>query len=124
MGGRRNRGKGGLVYSTGQGEMCPRCERPRGRCACSSSVPGPSPRSAGAVRVGRETRGRRGKGVTVITGLPLDPGALAGLAKELRRKCGAGGAVRDGVIEIQGEHRDRLVAELEARGFAVKRSGG
>jgi translation initiation factor 1 len=60
----------------------------------------------------------------VITGLPLDPAALAALAKELRRKCGAGGAVRDGVIEIQGEHRDRLVAELEARGYEVKRSGG
>ena len=78
----------------------------------------------GVVRVGRETPGRKGKGVTVVTGLPLLDEQLAKLAGELKRKCGAGGTVRDGVIEIQGEHREVLVAELEKRGYRVRRSGG
>lgn len=78
----------------------------------------------GVVRVGRETHGRKGKGVTVVTGLPLLDEQLAKLAGELKRKCGAGGTVRDGVIEIQGEHREVLVAELEERGYRVRRSGG
>lgn len=76
------------------------------------------------VRVGRETAGRGGKGVTVITGLPLAPDALEALAGELKRCCGAGGAAREGRIEIQGEHRDRLIAELARRGYDAKRSGG
>ena len=76
------------------------------------------------VRVGRQVAGRGGKGVSVISGLPLDPAQLAELAGRLKRLCGAGGAVRDGVIEIQGEHRDRLVAELCRLGYQAKRSGG
>ena len=79
---------------------------------------------SGTVRVGRETQGRGGKGVTVITGLPLGPAALEALAKELKARCGAGGKARpDGAIEIQGEHRDTLVAELLRRGFQARRSG-
>jgi len=78
----------------------------------------------GIVRVGRQTKGRKGKGVTVITGVPLNATELAALGKELKRKCGSGGTVKDGVIEIQGDHRDRLVAELGGRGWQVKRSGG
>ena len=76
------------------------------------------------VRVGRETAGRSGKGVSVVTGLPLSAQDLEALATRLKKLCGAGGAVRDGVIEIQGDHRDRLVAELIRRGYAAKRSGG
>jgi len=76
------------------------------------------------VRVGRESKGRKGKGVTVITGLPLDAEALSDLAKELKTHCGAGGKVRDGIIEIQGEHRDRLVIALASRGYRAKKSGG
>jgi translation initiation factor 1 len=76
------------------------------------------------IRVGRETAGRSGKGVSVITGLPLAPSALESLAGELKRACGAGGAVRGDHIEIQGEHRDRLIAELVKRGYDAKRSGG
>ena len=76
------------------------------------------------VRVGREVEGRGGKGVTVISGLVLPAAELEALAGELKRACGAGGAVRDGKIEIQGEHRDRLVAELARRGHAAKRAGG
>lgn len=77
-----------------------------------------------AVRVGRETKGRAGKGVTVITGLPLRGDQLAALATQLKKKCGSGGTVRDGVIEIQGDHRDALVAELIRMGYSAKRSGG
>jgi translation initiation factor 1 len=76
------------------------------------------------VRVGRETKGRAGKGVTVITGLPLAIPALQALATQLKRKCGSGGTVKDGVIEIQGDHRDAVVAELVRLGYAAKRSGG
>lgn len=78
----------------------------------------------GVVRVGRQTQGRKGKGVTVVTGVPLAGAELEELCKQLKRKCGAGGTVRDGVIEIQGEHRDFLVRELSGRGWTVKRSGG
>jgi translation initiation factor 1 len=86
----------------------------------------PRPASSGPpkVRVGRETAGRGGKGVSVITGLPLSPDALEALAGELKRACGAGGAVRGDRIEIQGDHRERLVAELVKRGYDAKRSGG
>ena len=76
------------------------------------------------VRVGREVAGRAGKGVSVISGLPLAAADLEALASRLKRLCGAGGAVRDGVIEIQGDHRDRLVAELRLLGYDAKRSGG
>jgi translation initiation factor 1 len=79
---------------------------------------------AARVRVGREVAGRSGKGVTVITGLPGDAAQLAELATRLKKLCGAGGAVKNGAIEIQGDHRDRLVAELRKLGLAAKRSGG
>jgi translation initiation factor 1 len=82
--------------------------------------PTPAPR----VRVGRQVAGRAGMGVSVISGLPLAAADLEALAGRLKRLCGAGGAVRDGVIEIQGEHRDRLVAELRRLGYDAKRSGG
>jgi translation initiation factor 1 len=74
--------------------------------------------------VGRETKGRRGSGVTVLTGLPLPEVDLRALATRLKQKCGAGGTVKEGVIEIQGDHRDAIVAELAALGWAAKRSGG
>lgn len=86
--------------------------------------PGPAKAAAARVRVGREVSGRGGKGVSVITGLPLDAAALEALATKLKKLCGAGGAVREGTIEIQGEHRDRLVAELQKLGYEAKRSGG
>jgi translation initiation factor 1 len=87
-------------------------------------VPRDAVRGDGVVRVGRATAGRKGKGVTTVSGVPLGPDALEELAAELRRRCGSGGGVRDGVIEIQGEHRDALVPLLEARGWRVKRAGG
>jgi translation initiation factor 1 len=83
-----------------------------------------APPAAARVRVGREVAGRGGKGVTVISGLPLQAGQLDELATRLKKLCGAGGAVKSGRIEIQGDHRDRLVTELCRLGFEAKRSGG
>ena len=78
----------------------------------------------GVVRVSRETKGRKGKGVTLVTGVPLEGAELADLGKLLKTRCGAGGTVKNGVIEIQGHHRDKVVAELESRGWTVKKAGG
>ena len=112
----------GSVYSTEHGSMCPDCGQPVAQCACRAQK-SPS-KGDGKVRVGRETKGRKGKGVTVITGLPLNSGELEILARRLKQMCGAGGTVSDGVIEIQGDHRDLLTAELIKKGFAAKKSGG
>lgn len=76
------------------------------------------------VRVGRETKGRRGKGVTTISDLPLDENGLAELAAKLKQRLGTGGTIKNGRIEIQGDHRDRIVTELEEMGYRVKLSGG
>lgn len=113
-----------VVYSTGAGRLCPECRRPADRCECRDRAKVAAPPRDGVVRVGRQTQGRAGKGVTVITGLPLAGAELEKLAKELKQRCGSGGTVRDGTVEIQGEHRDTLVAELTKRGYTVKRAGG
>lgn len=117
---------GRLVYSTGPGRLCPECARPLADCRCRRSRPAQpaAPNGDRVVRVGRETKGRKGKGVTVITGLPLAGAPLDELATRLKKRCGSGGTVHEGVIEIQGDHRDTLVAELGRLGYAVKRSGG
>jgi translation initiation factor 1 len=93
--------------------------KPRPPRTVARSAPQPA-----RVRVGREVAGRSGKGVSVISGLPLDEAQLAELARRLKKLCGAGGGVREGAIEIQGEHRDRLVAELCKLGYPARRSGG
>ncbi len=120
----RRNSNGGLVYSTEHGRMCPGCGKPTGQCVCQRVKAETIPPSDGVVRVSRETKGRKGKGVTLITGIPLGHDDLAKLATKLKRKCGAGGTVKAGVIEIQGDHRDLLVAELASQGYTVKRSGG
>jgi translation initiation factor 1 len=97
---------------------------PAGGASDGHKAPARAPSGPARVRVGREVAGRAGKGVTVITGLPYDGERLEELAGRLKRLCGAGGAVKDGVIEIQGDHRDRLVAELCKLGLEAKRSGG
>lgn len=86
--------------------------------------PSTRPATPARVRVGREVAGRGGKAVSVISGLPLAAADLEALASRLKRLCGAGGAVRQGIIEVQGDHRDRLVAELCRLGYDAKRSGG
>ncbi len=111
-----------LVYSTEMGRLCPKCRNPIARCECRKQKI--TAAGDGIVRVGRSTKGRKGKGVTVITGIALPAEALKILAKELKQKCGSGGTVKDGVIEIQGEHRNFLVEELKKRGYAAKKSGG
>ena len=118
---------GGIVYSTDVGERCPNCLRPVRECICRRGTPGkPTGKAAGGggVRVSRETQGRKGKGVTVITGLGLPPDELVALATELKKLCGSGGSAESGRIEIQGDHRDRLVEELIRRGWSAKRAGG
>jgi len=113
----------GLVYSTeAGGRTCPACRQAIAECRCKQ--PAPPPAGDGIVRVSRESKGRGGKGVTLVKGLPLEADALTALAKQLKAACGSGGTVKDGVIEIQGEHRDRVVEWLAQQGFKVKRAGG
>lgn len=112
-----------LVYSSDSGRISPRCSQPVAKCRCQKQTNAP-PKGDGVVRVGRETKGRKGKGVTLINGVPLPPEELKKLAKELKQKCGTGGTLKDGVIEIQGDHRDVLLELLKSKGWTVKRSGG
>ena len=116
---------GGLVYSTEAGRMCPQCRQPVAQCVCKATAAAAAQKpSDGVVRVSRETKGRAGKGVTLIKGLALDASALTQLAKTLKAACGSGGTVKDGVIEIQGDHCDLLIERLRAQGLTVKRAGG
>ena len=112
---------GGLVYSTEVGRTCPGCRRPIAECVCGRSET--AALAAGPVRVSRETKGRGGKSVTLVKGLALDPDALAALGKRLKAACGSGGTVKDGVIEVQGDHCDRVVAALMAEGIKAKKAG-
>jgi translation initiation factor 1 len=114
---------GGLVYSTDGGRMCPACRRPVAACACAALAT-PGRQGDGIVRVSRETKGRGGKAVTLIRGVDLDAAGIAALGKRLRTACGAGGTVKDGVIEVQGDHAERVVACLMQEGWTVKRAGG
>lgn len=101
--------------------MCPECRRPLTACACKAKA---APAGDGVVRVSRQTKGRGGKSVTLVKGLALDAAALALLGKQLRAACGAGGTVKDGVIEVQGEHCELIVDELKKHGHDAKRAGG
>lgn len=116
------------VYSTETGRICPGCSLPVAQCLCAANkkalaaAGGASP--DGIVRVQRETKGRGGKSVTLVRGLGLELDALSALAKQLKAACGSGGTVKDGVIEVQGDHVATLLAALEKRGYRVKRVGG
>lgn len=112
----------GLVYSTETGRMCPDCRKPIDSCYCQTTKP--IAKTDGVVRVSRETKGRGGKSVTLVKGLALDALTLAVLGKQLKAACGSGGTVKDGVIEVQGDHADTLVAALQKQGYSVKRAGG
>lgn len=114
-----------IVYTSGAGRVCPGCGFPTNACRCKARAAlAATQAQKGPVRVARQTAGRGGKGVSVITGLGLPPAELEALAKALKQRCGTGGRVADGAIEIQGEHRDTLVAELQKRGIDAKRAGG
>ncbi|TVO53182.1 translation initiation factor Sui1 [Denitromonas halophila] len=118
----RKSGAGGLVYSTETGRMCPDCRQPMTDCRCKSASAVPA--GDGIVRVSRETKGRGGKAVTVVRGVALNAMELAVLGKKLRAGCGTGGTVKDGVIEVQGDHCERVIEALKKDGFTVKRAGG
>lgn len=111
-----------LVYSTDKGRVCPDCRQAAADCRCKAMVA--APKGDGIVRVSLDTKARKGKGVTLIRGVPLAADALAALAKQLKANCGSGGTVKDGVIEIQGDHRDTVVTALQKQGMTVKRAGG
>lgn len=115
----------GLVYSTESGRHCPDCGEVQDKCKCEEQSE--TERVAaldGVVRIRRETSGRKGKGVTTVSGVPLVEKDLKALAKKLKQQCGTGGSVKDGIIEIQGDHRDALKAALEGKGYTVKLAGG
>jgi len=113
---------GGLVYSTDAGRMCPACRQPVAQCVCGQRTAAPT--GDGVVRVSRETKGRGGKAVTLVKGVALNTADLAALGKQLKAACGSGGTVKDGVIEIQGDHVEKVMAALKALGHTVKRAGG
>jgi len=116
---------GGLVFSTEHGRLCPECEKPLDECICDQLAEQARIEAMdGVVRIRRETSGRKGKGVTTLTGIAKTDAELKALLKQLKKVCGTGGSVKDGVLEIQGDHRDRLKAALEKQGFTVKLAGG
>jgi len=111
-----------LVYSSDSGRICPECSRPVNACTCRKK----SGQSGGdgIVRIRRESKGRGGKTVTIITGIPVDEAGLKEVAAQLKKRCGTGGTVKADSVEIQGDHRDLLLAELAGRGYRVKAAGG
>ncbi len=117
-----NSNQGGIVYSTEHGRMCSTCEKPIAHCSCRRKKQ--TTGGDGIVRVEHQTKGRKGKGVTIITGLTLSETEIKTLAKKLKKKCGTGGTVKEGTIEIQGDQRDLLVEELTKAGMTVKKAGG
>ena len=115
-----------LVYSTESGKICPSCQKPVSACTCKrkKSKPQSNIKYDGIIRVQREVKGRKGKTVTTVSGFQIKADELKNLATDLKRHCGTGGSVKDGVIIIQGDHRDTLITELKNRGFKAKISGG
>ncbi|MFQ5355646.1 MAG: translation initiation factor Sui1 [Mariprofundaceae bacterium] len=111
-----------IVYSTEQGRFCSSCGKPTARCVCKKKIL--QTKSDGIVRVRREIKGRRGKTVTTVSDIPAGEQKLLELAKQLKRRCGTGGSAKEGVIVIQGDHRETIVAELKERGYTVKLAGG
>jgi len=108
-----------LVYSTDAGRMCPACRKPAADCICGQKK---APAGDGIARVSREKR--NGKAVTVVKGLALPEDQLAAFGKTLRAQCGSGGTVKDFVIEVQGDHADKVMALLVQAGHKAKRAGG
>lgn len=120
----RKGGKSGrVVYSTDRGRLCPDCGTVKADCRCRL-LAAATPQNDGIVRLRRESKGRGGKAVTVISGLPEAGEALKLRARTLKQRCGVGGAVKNGEIEIQGDQREAIRAYLEAEGFTVKLAGG
>ncbi len=117
-----NKSSSRAVYSTELGRLCPQCQRSVTLCVCGKDRPAYV--GDGVVRIRRETKGRGGKAVTVVEGLPLAEKELKSLAKALKKRCGVGGSTKGEVVEIQGDQRELIKSELEKRGYLVKLSGG
>jgi len=115
-----DRGQGRLVYSTGAGAICPECGWPERDCKCSQTAATESIPNRIVAKLRMEKKGRGGKTVTVVAGLPNNAVFLKDLCQDLKRACGTGGAVQDGAIELQGDLRDRVRARLTEKGFIVK----
>jgi translation initiation factor 1 len=117
-----------LVYSTQTGRICPECGKPVLACTCRKAVKADKPSAGypngGSIRIQREVKGRKGKTVTAVFGVPLENEELQKFAKTLKRLCGAGGTVKDGIIVIQGDHRKTLLDVIKKHGYAVKLAGG
>ena len=103
---------------------CSDCQRPLAGCVCKNRQQKHTGLNDGTVRVARDRKQRGGKTVTVVTGLPGDAAALAEIAGMLKRLCGSGGTVKDGVVEVQGDHREQIATALRAHGHQVKLAGG
>lgn len=114
------------VYSTETGKICPACDSPLATCKCAQRAAGTLANSTGdgVVRIMRETKGRKGAGVTVVRGLMVEQAELKAIAKKLKQLCSCGGAIKDGTIEIQGDHREKIKAHLISAGHTVKIAGG
>ena len=110
-----------IVYSTEQGRICRGCGNPFNQCTCRKQT---SPSGDGNVQVSRETKGRKGKGVTLIKGLAMNTATLALMSKKLKTMCGCGGTVKKGIIEIQGDHIERILDYLKKQGIKAKQAGG
>lgn len=110
-----------LVYSTETGQLCPGCENPKDQCSCKASQ---APESDGVVRVQREKKGRGGKTVTTITGVKGDKKTLSDLLKKMKKRFGCGGAVKNWVIELQGDLAEQSIKFLQDQGHQVKQVGG
>ena len=119
---RQKESNSGIVYSTEQGRMCLGCGKPIGQCLCEKQSV--TAAGDGVVKVGCSTKGRRGKFVSLVTGVPFSTYKLQELSKALKKKCGTGGTVKDGVIEIQGDHRDKVAEALRGMGYKTKFTGG
>ena len=119
-----NRNNNRTVYSTSQGRICPVCGNPIQACICKTKKNSNTIKRDGIVRLRIERKGRGGKSVTLVEGLPEDEILLKDLAKELKRVCGSGGSVKKGVIEIQGDVRDTALKILKDKGYIVKKAGG
>lgn len=112
-----------VVYTTESGSVCPHCRKPKGGCVCAEQRK-LAVRGDGNVRVRRETGGRGGKTVTTIAGLAMNLRELEVILKDFKKICGAGGTLKDGVVEVQGDHCELILKELQRRGIAAKRAGG
>ena len=119
-------GNNRLVFSTELGQICPECSKPVDKCTCKkiSSTKFTDYPNDGIVRIWREVKGRKGKTVTIVSGISFEEKELQRFAKTLKRRCGTGGSVKDGVIIIQGDHRVTLLAEIKKHGYSVKLAGG